>query len=699
MHTSYSVSKYLICIILSLSAVCSLARQNISLSGIAGYSILAKNDDNSMDNRWTEYLLNQSKRRIKDNSIIINKKTDKKDFLNIYVHIDGYKSSDYSISARNNELTLTAASEKVMLWLVYQFISKIAESDSRWNASDLDPAIISWNDTGRKFDFGYRSIYSSAMSDPDKIAISSDMHVDYDWGLWGHNLRKVFSGNTIPSDAMATVNGKKSDSQFCFSSETLMKAMSEYITDSYGNGNDGNTGWFSIVPDDNMEVCTCEKCKKAGNTGKSATPAVTSLITRLAKKFPNHHFYTSAYNTTSEAPLQKLPENAGVLISAIDLPLNTHGTNSKEYTTWKAKLMKWKSVTDKVIVWDYMRNFDDYLTPYPCLLSIQQRLRWFNSIGVYGVFFNGSGDDYSSFDDLQTYIISSLLKNCDIDVADCTKKYLDKFYPISHKMIYDYYIGLENEVKEKNITLDWYSGIDNALVSYLDADKFRTFYSELDRISKSAKDEERKKLNMLLTALNFTQLEIIRSGHFKDEIKNKEKTNEYIELLKGFANFKNMVKYKEAYGNLSEYTELWEKNTYFKENDGYPISVSNYNKLTDGYYGSAFDYHTHWVILKKESNEFNIGEIKSGKDITVEMSFMNAPRWKISPPSKIEIFQNGVLKGSWEQSDKTYDDFSVIKAKINIKSIQPGKGLRVLVYKGNKPQIACDEINVYDIKK
>lgn len=697
MHTSYSVSKYLICIILSLSAVCNLAGQNVPLSGMSGYSILAKNGNSTMDNKWTEYLLNQSRRRIKDSSIIIDRRTSNKDFLNIYVHIDSSKDIDYSISATNNELTLTAATEKVMLWLVYQFIAKISESDSRWNADDLSPAIISWLDSNRKFDFRYRSIYSSAMSDPDMIALSGDMHVDYDWGLWGHNLRKVFGSNSIPSDAMATVNGKKSDSQFCFSSETLMKAVSEYITDSYGNGSDGNTGLFSIVPNDNMEVCACEKCKKSGNTNKSATPAITSFITKLANKFPNHRFYTSAYNTTSEAPLHRLPQNAGVLISAIDLPLNR--INSKEYAAWKTKLEKWKSATDQIIVWDYMRNFDDYLTPYPCLLSIQQRLKWFKSLGVYGVFYNGSGDDYSTFDDLQTYIISSLLKNCDIDIAEFTKKYLNRFYPIGHKVIYDYYMGLENAVKEKNITLEWYSGIDTALGSYLDAESFRTFYTELDRISKSAKDEEKKKLNMLLTALNFTQLEIIRSGYFKDEKNGKEKTNEYVELLKGFANFKNMTKYKEAYGALSEYTDSWEKNTYFKENEGYTISVSNYNKLTDGYYGSAFDYHTHWVILKKESNELNISEIKSGKDITVMMSFLNAPKWKISPPAKIEIFQNGVLKGSWKPTNKSYVDFSVVKAEINIKSIQPEKGLQILVHRGNKPQMACDEINIYDIKK
>lgn len=298
-----------------------------------------------------------------------------------------------------------------MLWLVYQCIAKIAEYDSRWNAIDLDPSIIDLTDTNRKFDFAYRSIYSSAMSDTDRIALSGDMHVDYDWGLWGHNLKKVFNDKEIPADAMATVNGKKTATQFCFSSETLMKAVS----------------------------------------------------------------------------------------------------------------------------------------------------------------------------------------------------------------------------------------------------------------------------------------------YFKDEIKDKEKTDEYIELLKGYKYFKNMTKYREAYGNISDYIEEWEKNTYYRKKEGNRISVkeNEYSKkLTDGYYGSASDYHTHWVIFKKDINEINVTAEGSDKRISLELSFLNAPKWKISPPSKIEVFQGNALKGSWTSNNKAINDFSTIKADIDISDIESGKGFRILIYKGNKPQMAIDEIDV-----
>lgn len=78
MHTSYSVSKYLACIILLLSAVsipCK-AKTGILISGLDGYSIMPEDDNSRMDNKWAEYMLLQSGNRIKDKSIIGNRKNE-----------------------------------------------------------------------------------------------------------------------------------------------------------------------------------------------------------------------------------------------------------------------------------------------------------------------------------------------------------------------------------------------------------------------------------------------------------------------------------------------------------------------------------------------------------------------------------------------------------------------------------------------
>lgn len=702
-QTSYSVSRciiILITIILAGKNIPSYAQDGADFSSIKGYTILPGDEDSKSDNKWAEYMTNQSINRTKKTGIINNKETIGNNNLTIYVHIDNTVPYDYSVITAKNKMTISASSESNMLWLVYQVISKISETDKRWNSEDLDPAIITLDNARKKFDFGYRSIYSSAMSDIDKINISADQHVDYSWGLWGHNLRKVFYGEKIPSDAMATVNGKKTDRQFCFSSDILYKAIHDYIIDSYGDGKDGYTGWFAIIPNDNMDVCMCNKCKEAGNTATSATPAVTSMITRLANEFKNHKFYTSAYNTTKTAPKKKLPENAGVIVSAIDLPLNYKDTSSSEYSKWRNSLHEWQLVTDKIIVWDYMRNFDDYLTPFPCLYSIQNRLKWFKSLGIYGVFYNGSGDDYSTFDDLQTYVISSLLKDTDTDIKKLVISYLEKHYPKSNGVISDYYLNIEDIVRRYNISLEWYSGIDFALKTYLDAGQFDTFYNELDRISKQTNDEERGRLNMLLTALNFTKLEIIRSGHYGNNNPENKKSKEYIALLEGANHFKNMNKYKEAHGSIYDYIKEWNSIDYHDDKKTCNITAENikdHEKLTDGYYGFPHDYHLHWLIMSNKKNEIRINVHDKGGKAELSIKFLNAPQWKISTPSKVEVYQDNKLKASWAPDDEVSAESSIIKSNVSLTLEQGNNELTIVIWSGKHPKTACDEIDIHNI--
>ena len=112
-------------------------------------------------------------------------------------------------------------------------------------------------------------------------------HPDYDWGLWGHNLKKVVGDKA--TDAMfSIVDGKRNKNQFCFSSSELYDFVRAYILDLYGSGTDDYSERISIMPMDNKMACTCEACRQKGNTRDNATPAVTAFVTRLAKEFPKH---------------------------------------------------------------------------------------------------------------------------------------------------------------------------------------------------------------------------------------------------------------------------------------------------------------------------------------------------------------------------------------------------------------------------
>ena len=44
------------------------------------------------------------------------------------------------------------------------------------------------------------------------------------------------------------------------------------------------------------------------------------------------------------------------------------------------RLDRWKNVAGEVYIWDYIQNFDDYLTPFPVLELTARRLRFYRSL-------------------------------------------------------------------------------------------------------------------------------------------------------------------------------------------------------------------------------------------------------------------------------------------------------------------------------
>ena len=282
------------------------------------YDILAADED-ATDTKWAEYLRSQLEHRG------VSSEKELKNTLEIIVDLNPSLEEDYSLLRTKNRLTLKAKDQSSMLWILYQFISWLAQYDSRVDASDLPPALLDMNQSNQgTFMFAYRGIYSPTNCNPDFMAVNASHNVDYDWGLWGHNMKKVLD-KTENESIYAWHNGKRDHQQFCFSSDLLYQRLLSFIIDNYGEGSEKKEipkTRFCIMPEDNSIVCLCDQCRQAGNSPSSATPAVTKMLERIATRFPNHLFFTTAYLTTEIPSSKHLPENSGVLISAIDMPLS-----------------------------------------------------------------------------------------------------------------------------------------------------------------------------------------------------------------------------------------------------------------------------------------------------------------------------------------------------------------------------------------
>lgn len=389
--------------------------------------------------------------------------------------------------------------------------------------------------------FEYRALYTPSNNKPADYGITGTNNADYDWGLWGHNIWKVV-GKNAPKDIYATVNGKRDTTQYCFSSDKLYHTIEAWIVDQHG---EQPTMRFTVMPADNKKACTCTACKKHGNTEANATPAVEQMVRRLAQRFPKHIFFMTAYHTTMTPPTKPLPDNTGVMVSTMDIPMRYTFQESGGYRKFNATLKAWAKVTPRIYVWEYDRNFDDYLTPYPCLEILRQRFMYYQKAGVKGIFVNGSGYDYSSFDDVQSYVLAQLMRNPkETDIETLVRRFYARFFPKCGEFIADYYLTLEDRVKKSNRVLPYYGTIDEAQEAYLQRDEFISFWTTLDKKSKSVTGSERKRINQMLTAFAYTMLQLKPTQQMAEE---------YIEILKDYKSVPGLTNYKETDGPLDKF--------------------------------------------------------------------------------------------------------------------------------------------------
>lgn len=664
---------------------------------------IVQSTETPKNEKWAHYLYTHFAKRCQLPELVTERPNDKSTSLLVKISYDQSLGSSYRIDFTGNELKLSAGSDDVMLWLVYQFISAVTESDARFDGTDLPPAAIEMDNAIADFPFEFRGIYSPSNADEDAQAIAASHHVDYHWALWGHNLWKIL-GDNPDTNVYATANGKLDKSQYCFSSEALYKAIANYIADQWGEGEEGAPARFTIMPMDNRVVCMCDHCKSLGNTETNATPAVTDMLRRLAKRFPHHLFFTSAYATTAKRPAQPLPANVGVLISAMDLPMVYDYKSAKEFADFDANIKAWQKLTPQVYIWDYSRNFDDYFTPYPCLSIMQQRVRYYASLGVKGVFINGSGEDYSSFDDLQTSALQALLVNPELDLSRYVRAYFHRFYPKTADLLADYYLALEQKTMESTVTLPYYGGIADAVNGYLNREAFTEFRLALDKASKSTKAEERARLNKLLTALSFTSLEIMR---LNEPTLPLAKGEELLAILSGYEAFKDMVNSKEALGPVKTYIEQWNDDAQnAPANDllrGKTIKTATplgetpdaIARLTDGRLGFYTDYHAHWLVAPQQWT-LTLPPINAN---TLKFSMLLAPAWRIWLPAEIKVMQGGNTIASWKgpeaSADKTLTERHLIEISINNANHNQPLELQLVPASQQRATMGCDEIMAF----
>lgn len=662
-------------IALMLSFSCSLTGGK----AVHTYNIHPDIPGRAPDVQMSDYLKKHLQRR--SEKVLLDK-----DGLDVSVHVGPDVDGDFAFArTEHGGYYLSAKDERTMTWLVYQFIKMAGKEDPSIEATDLPPLVLSGKDTVVTFPFEYRDIYMPANQNPDVTYLLALQNLEYDWGIWGHNLSKVLGGNgdtsfgfqNMSQELFARTNGIVHQSQFCFSSGRLFDLTVQYILDQYGDGTE-TPYRIMIGPNDNEIVCTCRSCELAGNTLTNATPTVVAFVERLAARFPNHTFFIPGYSTTAALPDHRLPDNVGVFLSAIDYPRTGDEASNPKVEAFFDLLHKWKTLTNQVYIWDYICNFDDYLTPYPILYVMQNRLRRYREEGVKGLFLNGSGYFYSIHQEMYTFVLASLLINPDADVDKLVRSYYADAMPHVGEFCASVMLSMEKHFLRSGAEFPLYGGMDEAVKTYLFEKEFREYYPvflrarDMEMTPRERVIYEKTRQFVSFTFLEMCRMRGLASGGFAElmgsewvvkpeiwaaledlKIMTSEDDLWYLTDSDSFS-MDLMDRVNEAGVYIADYEnelEMWLAGQWWKGDYllRYPVKV-HYDdqtlittKLTDGIAGISQNYHWGWQIFPQQKGlviELP-AEAVAGKSGEFFMAFLNSERHRMAPPKFVEIWADG----------------------------------------------------------
>lgn len=669
-----------------------------------------------------DYLYNHFKKRAEEGIVLKQGQdkipTDVTKVQFIEVAIDKNLDADYEISRKDNTITLKANSRKTLYWLYYQYFQALSENNSEIKADDLPPAVVNFKDSKKvKFAFNYREPHLKANLIQDYDVILNTNTVEKDWGIWGHQLFNIINKN--PADEYySTINGQLNKNQLCFGKEAMYDFLENFVVENFGEGNEKHQK-FVICPADNNLVCTCSECTKLGNEKGNSSFAVMTLLYKLAVRFPNHQFFTTDYLSVKTPPDVVLPENIGVLISSINIPRKAAlDPNNKFVKEFVSKVETWGKVCSNVYVWDYVANFDDYLTPFATLSVCKTNFEFYKKLNVKGIFANGAGYDYSTFNEVHTYVLAALMQDPYLDVSQLVNRFCSFYYGKSGHLVAKYILQLEHEMQTNKHSLDLYNGVRKMTRTFLNKKDLFDFYTEIGALGSGETEEIDFKFSQLHTGLAFTALQINLANGFDERFGFAKKQNNQVvinsDFRDNFALFENQFKTREIFLTREkngmvlnflndvkkEVIDVELKHNLMAEkglkvtsklDEDYPDS----SILMDGIPALSFDYHNGWLLVSGTDLVAEIAEFSDSGLFRLKFNFLLDEHLKLRAPEKIQIIINSVLIQTLYPALTSSESAQRIELEtpVNLKSKDK---IVIVIYRDETyKKFACDEIYLY----
>lgn len=393
-----------------------------------------------------------------------------------------------NILTDGKDLVICAGSGKGLIYGVYHFIEKYLHCKK----ISADPALVIPSKTisipghirdEQKPPFIYREVYYPATHDAEYLEWNELQQFDDLWGLWGHSYNKLVPAQTYfksHPEYYALVKGQRQPTQLCLDNEAVFKIVIDDLKKRMSQNPDAI--YWSVSPNDDIGYCECDKCKAINDAQGSPSGSLIQFVNRVAAAFPDKMITTLAYGYTHRAPKNLRPaNNVYIFLSDIDAYRDKPLAEEGSAASFRNDIKAWGGLTSNLFVWDYITQFTNYLAPFPNFHTLQPNMQFFKDNGVKGIFEQGSGDTYSEWAELRSYVTAKLLHDDKADVKQLITTFLKDYYGNAAPYLQQYLDLLQEKMIASHRKLDIYGNPVNEWNAYLSPELLDQYSTMFDK--------------------------------------------------------------------------------------------------------------------------------------------------------------------------------------------------------------------------
>ena len=611
------------------------------------------------------------------------------DELTLGINLNSLKSDGFIIRTDSMRLIIAGGNEKGTLYGVYTFLEKYLrcrmyspkvkvipqqEKIALGTINDLQVPVIGFRDTH------YKVTWDTEYTDWHKLDHDKDGGRP-DWGMWVHTFNELVPPDiyyTEHPEYFAMVKGQRIPTQLCLSNPDVLEITIQNLRKKIAQ-NPIATYW-SVSQNDNKDYCTCDKCKAIDDREGSPSGSIINFVNQVAEQFPDKMISTLAYEYGRHAPKTLRPvDNVNIMLCSIEAYRHKPLTEDTASTDFVRDVEDWGKISKDIIVWDYVIQFPNLISPFPNLHILQPNLQFFAAHGVNAMFEQGNREVGGEFAELRAYLISKLLWNPNENVDTLMNDFLRGYYGAAAKPIRQYINEMREALLKSDQPLRIFGSPNEASISYLTPaliKRYETLFNEAEK-SVSAWPDLLERVRIARLPLEFAIMEqakknfIGEQGLFtkvngKWEVRTaiRAKIDPFTDLCirQGVTQVKEWSTSPDEYRSamyrlfsqgMNEHLAFGKRVTFISPEEK-DLSPESKPMLTDGIRGSH-DYAYNWFTFQGKNLEAVI-DLETIREIRrIESAYYQYGFWLRLFPSKVEYFasldgQNYELVGSVENT-------------------------------------------------